>query len=88
MVAGTVTVTGGIASGAGFARQMYDVLEAGTDFQGVVGPGLQAAKSQLAVLANAAATLVSYVQTNAQVSTTDSGTTPIAWTGSGSGTVA
>jgi hypothetical protein len=89
MVAGQVMIIGGVASGIGFARTVYDVLEAGTDFQGITGPGLQQAKSQLAAIANACAELITYVQANAVVNTsiTASGV-PIAWTGTGTGTVA
>lgn len=82
LVAGSVSVSGGVASGAGFAKLVYDQLEANTDFQGVVGPGLQSAKSQLANIANAVATLITYVKANALVTTTDAGSAPIAWTGS------
>lgn len=88
LVAGSVTVNGaGVASGTGFAKQMYDALEADTDFQGLTGAKLQKPKQQLAAICNAAAALITYVKANAQVSTTDSGTAPIAWTGTGSGTL-
>lgn len=88
MVPGSVSVDGsGVASGAGFAKQMYDVLEAGTDFGAAVPPGLAVSKTQLAVLCNAAAKLIEHVATNSVVSTTDAGTSPIAWTGTGTGTV-
>lgn len=89
MLAGSVSVVGGVASGTGFAKLFYDQLEAGYNFAGVPAPGVQTAKSQLAALANAAARLVLHVQANAQVSTTDAGAgPPIAWSGTGTGTVA
>lgn len=87
MIAGSVTIDGaGNASGTGYAREVYDVLEAGTDFQGVLPPALVTAKQQLADIANACASLVTHVQTNSTVTTTDDGTSaPIPW-GPGSGT--
>jgi len=88
MVKGSVVVSpSGVASGTGFAKQVYDVLEAGTDFQGIVGTQLQSAKLLIASLANAAAELIPYVAANALVTTTDTGATPIAWTGTATGTV-
>jgi hypothetical protein len=69
---------------------MYDVLESQTDFQGLVGVQLQKPKQQIAAICNAAAALITYVASNAQVSTVDSGSLPadpIAWSGTGSGTL-
>ena len=90
MVAGSVSISGGgVASGTGFAKQMYDDLEAGTDFQGISGGALAVAKNQLATLANAAATLITHVQSNSAVTTIDDGSAgAIPWAGGGTGTVA
>lgn len=88
MLAGSVSVVGGVAVGTGFAKEVYDRLEAGTDFMGAPAAGLQQAKSQLAVIANATAQLILHVQSAATVSTTDVGLGPIAWSGTGTGTVA
>lgn len=81
---GNVTISGsGVVSGAGFARQVYDLLEAATDFQGVAGSTLATAKRQLAAIANAAAVTIDQITQHATVSTTDTHTPPIAWSGTG-----
>ena len=86
MIPGSVTVAGGVASGTGYAKEVYDVLEAGTDFQGILPPALTVAKQQLADLANACASMITHVQTNSTVTTVDDGTSdPIPW-GPGAGT--
>lgn len=88
MLAGSVAVAGGVAIGTGFAKEVYDLLEAGTNFQSTPAAGMQLAKAQLAVIANAAAQLILHVQSSAQATTTDTGPGPIAWSGTGNGTVA
>jgi len=89
MTAGTVSVSnGGVVSGTGFARQVFDYLVAHTDFAGAPSAGLTQAKKQLAVIANAAAALITYVKANAVVNTTNTNNgTPVKWTGTGTGTV-
>ncbi len=90
LIAGSVTVApDGAVTASGLAGQVYTRLEANSAFQGPPGvPMSVAAKRQLAGIANAVATLADYVKANAQISTTDSGGVPIAWAGTGSGTVA
>lgn len=88
MVAGSVSVVGGVGVGVGFAKTVFDELESAWDFAGVPAAGVQKAKEQLADIANAAAQLVLHVQANALVSTTDVGGPPISWNGTGTGTVA
>lgn len=88
MVPGSVSIdAGGVASGTGYAKEVYDVLEAGTDFGTLTPPGLVTAKQQLADIANACAALITHVQSNAVVSTTGSGTSP-PFTSTGTGTIA
>lgn len=84
MIAGSVDGSG---AGTGFAKEMFDLLDAATDYGAATGAGLAAAKAQVAVICNAAATMIDHVKT-ASVSTTDSGVGPPAWTGTGTGTVA
>ena len=89
MVPGSVSIDGaGNASGTGYAKEVYDVLEAGTDFQGIGPPALVTAKQQLADLANACASMITHVQTNSQGSTTGSGAGPPGFTSTGTGRVA
>lgn len=87
LIAGSVTIApDGTAAGLGFAKQVYDVLEAGTDFQGITGPGLAAAKQQLADLANAVGTLVDHVSLFSDVTTVVDGSAgAIPWAGTGIG---
>ncbi|TDI91266.1 MAG: hypothetical protein E2O75_04990 [Chloroflexi bacterium] len=87
MTPGSVSIDGaGTASGSGYAKEVYDVLEAGTDFQGIIPPALVTAKRQLADLANACASLISHVVTNSTVTTVDDGSGgAVPWAGTGSG---
>lgn len=91
LVAGSVSVdpVTGVVTGSGFARDVYDDLEAATNFQGMILPGLAVAREQLAVIANASAVLIDHVTANATVATVDDGTGgAVSWAGSGTGTVA
>ncbi len=86
MIPGSVTISGGgAASGTGYAKEVYDVLEAGTNFLGITPPALVVAKQQLADLANACASLITHVQTNSQV--TGIPGTGAEFTSTGNGTV-
>lgn len=88
LLAGTVSVApDGTVTGSGYAMAVYDQLELGTAFLGTPLAGEVAAKKQLAAVCNAAGALMDYIVTNAVVTTTDTGTAPIAWTGVGSGVV-
>lgn len=88
MVQGSVSVVGGVAVGTGFAKLVYDSLEAKADFGDTTPAGLQRAKKQLADIANAAAELISFVQTNAVITSTITASgSPVPWTGTGSGTL-
>lgn len=88
MIPGSVTINGaGVASGTGYAKEVYDALEAGIDFGTLTPPGLVTAKQQLADLANACASLITHVQSNAVVSTTGTGASP-PFTSTGTGTIA
>lgn len=73
MVAGTVTLTGGVASGAGFAREVYDYLASSADLASLSADQRQAAGERLAAIANATALLVTHLQTFGVVSTLDTG---------------
>lgn len=88
MIPGSVSIDpAGTATGTGYAKEVYDELESGTDFGALGPPGLVTAKKQLADIANACAALITHVQSNAVVSTTGSGAGP-PFTSTGTGTIA
>jgi hypothetical protein len=74
MIVGTVSVTGGVASGTGLSKELYDAIAGKVTFSGT--PVDQPAKATIADMASAiAGAVVAHIQANAAVTT--SGTVPL-----------
>lgn len=75
LLAGTVTVTGGVAVGAGLAKELYDALRTDQGAALAPTPVNQQALAQLAKFASTiASVVVNHIKVNALVSTTNTGT--------------
>jgi hypothetical protein len=72
LLAGTVTVTAGVASGTGFAKALYDARLSALGI--TPGPQNHAGLAEMAKVCNADSTVITYFVSNAVVSTTDTGT--------------
>lgn len=74
LIVGTVTVTGGVASGTGLSKELYDAIAGKVTFSGT--PVDQTAKATIADMASAiAGAVVAHIKANAAVTT--SGTVPL-----------
>jgi hypothetical protein len=97
MTKGSVTInpTTGAATGTGAAFDIFTELDSAQNYQGITGTVLAAARKQVADLASAIAVIITYIKTNAVVTTTVTGTTTSVkagsdtapTTGTGTGTV-
>lgn len=73
MIAGSVTVTAGVATGTGLSKEIYDAIAAGITFSGT--PADQSGKANIATMANAIGqAVVAHIVAHAAVSTTVTGT--------------
>ena len=72
MLEGTVVINPatGSASGVGAAKEVFDAMDAGQDYQGLSGSELAVAREQIAVQARAIAKIIPHIVANAQVTTT------------------
>ena len=69
MLEGTIVINPvtAVVTGSGAAKEIFDVMNDGTDYQGITGPELAVAKEQLALLARAVAKIIPHITSNALV---------------------
>jgi hypothetical protein len=80
MIEGVITinpVTGSVSTSTGAAGAVFDELNSLQVYGTVTGPSLATAREQLADVARSVAKMITYIQSNAVVSTTTSSTVTV-----------